>query len=350
MANENPLIGLRSFWRPQRSSLQRAAVEAARPHRPRLLRPRPHRRPAPRPKRLHRPPRAASPSRSTGGTSRPATRASPTSRQHRRRLHGREPERHDQDHRPRERGVQDEAVDDGRRPTIRTSSSRGAAASWPQQADAGLLKDITADIADWKDTINPGAMSIYNYNGKQYGVPVGHGHDRLLVQQGALRAGRHHGAAGDMGRVPRCRREAQGRGHRSARDRRQGQVAVDAPVDLPRAPQWWRRRAVRDDPERQLEHRRLHQGRRGCSGAQRARPLPGGLQVGRLQRRGRVRRQRQGGHGADGPVGAVGRDGPERRQEGARRRPRLVRRSRRSTAGPAQPPTASAAATASPSA
>ncbi len=40
-----------------------------------------------------------------------------------------------------------------------------------QQADAGMLKDITADIASWKDTINPGALSIYAYNGKQYGVP-----------------------------------------------------------------------------------------------------------------------------------------------------------------------------------
>jgi raffinose/stachyose/melibiose transport system substrate-binding protein len=39
------------------------------------------------------------------------------------------------------------------------------------QADAGLLKDITADLASWKDTINPGALSIYSYNGKQYGVP-----------------------------------------------------------------------------------------------------------------------------------------------------------------------------------
>jgi raffinose/stachyose/melibiose transport system substrate-binding protein len=39
------------------------------------------------------------------------------------------------------------------------------------QADAGLLKDITADIASWKDTINPGALSIYQYNGKQYGIP-----------------------------------------------------------------------------------------------------------------------------------------------------------------------------------
>jgi len=39
------------------------------------------------------------------------------------------------------------------------------------QADAGALKDITADIAGWQDTINPGALSIYAYNGVQYGVP-----------------------------------------------------------------------------------------------------------------------------------------------------------------------------------
>jgi raffinose/stachyose/melibiose transport system substrate-binding protein len=39
------------------------------------------------------------------------------------------------------------------------------------QADAGALKDITADIASWKDTINPGALSIYAYKDVQYGVP-----------------------------------------------------------------------------------------------------------------------------------------------------------------------------------
>jgi raffinose/stachyose/melibiose transport system substrate-binding protein len=39
------------------------------------------------------------------------------------------------------------------------------------QADAGALKDITADVASWKDTVNPGALSIYAYKGKQYGIP-----------------------------------------------------------------------------------------------------------------------------------------------------------------------------------
>jgi raffinose/stachyose/melibiose transport system substrate-binding protein len=40
-----------------------------------------------------------------------------------------------------------------------------------QQADAGYLQDITAAVAPWKDTVNAGAMSIYSYKGKQYGVP-----------------------------------------------------------------------------------------------------------------------------------------------------------------------------------
>jgi raffinose/stachyose/melibiose transport system substrate-binding protein len=39
------------------------------------------------------------------------------------------------------------------------------------QVDAGALQDITAAVAPWKDTINPGAMSIYSYKGAQYGIP-----------------------------------------------------------------------------------------------------------------------------------------------------------------------------------
>ena len=39
------------------------------------------------------------------------------------------------------------------------------------QADAGMLKDITADIAPWATTVNKGALGIYAYKGKQYGIP-----------------------------------------------------------------------------------------------------------------------------------------------------------------------------------
>ncbi|HVN53042.1 MAG TPA: extracellular solute-binding protein [Anaerolineaceae bacterium] len=44
-----------------------------------------------------------------------------------------------------------------------------------QYADAGLLKDITADLdADggaWRSTFSPGALGVYSYKGKNYGVP-----------------------------------------------------------------------------------------------------------------------------------------------------------------------------------
>jgi raffinose/stachyose/melibiose transport system substrate-binding protein len=44
-----------------------------------------------------------------------------------------------------------------------------------QQADAGLLKDITADLdADggaWRNSVAPGALAVYSYKGKNYGVP-----------------------------------------------------------------------------------------------------------------------------------------------------------------------------------
>jgi raffinose/stachyose/melibiose transport system substrate-binding protein len=40
-----------------------------------------------------------------------------------------------------------------------------------QQVEAGLVKDISTDIASWKDTINPGALGMYAVDGKNYGVP-----------------------------------------------------------------------------------------------------------------------------------------------------------------------------------
>jgi raffinose/stachyose/melibiose transport system substrate-binding protein len=40
-----------------------------------------------------------------------------------------------------------------------------------EQQQAGLVKDITADVASWKDTINPGALGMYQVDGKQYGIP-----------------------------------------------------------------------------------------------------------------------------------------------------------------------------------
>jgi raffinose/stachyose/melibiose transport system substrate-binding protein len=61
------------------------------------------------------------------------------------------------------------------------------------QADAGMLKDITADVAPWKDTVNAGAMSIYSYNGKQYGVPwdmgmIGFWYNKALFTKAGIAA------------------------------------------------------------------------------------------------------------------------------------------------------------------
>ena len=223
-------------------------------------------------------------------------------------------------------------------------------ATMAQQADAGLLKDITADVSSWASTVNPGAMSIYQYNGKQYGIPwdmgmIGFWYNKKLFEQAGITA-----PPATWDELPRRGRQAQGRGHHPAGDRGQGRVAVDAPVDVPRPPQRRRRRPRPDGADRRLEHRRLRQGRPGRRRAERAQSLPGRLQGRDLQQRGGRGRQRQGGHGADGPVGAVGPEGPERRQEGPRRRPRLVRLPGRSPAARARPPTASAAATASRSA
>jgi raffinose/stachyose/melibiose transport system substrate-binding protein len=60
------------------------------------------------------------------------------------------------------------AMQSGTPPDLFQSWGGGTMAA---QVDAGMLKDITADVAPWKDTVNAGAMSIYSYKGKQYGIP-----------------------------------------------------------------------------------------------------------------------------------------------------------------------------------
>jgi raffinose/stachyose/melibiose transport system substrate-binding protein len=65
-----------------------------------------------------------------------------------------------------------------------------------EQVDAGLLKDITADLdADsaWKDSFAPGALGVYSYQGKNYGVPwdmgiVGFWYNKDLFQQAGIDA------------------------------------------------------------------------------------------------------------------------------------------------------------------
>jgi raffinose/stachyose/melibiose transport system substrate-binding protein len=66
-------------------------------------------------------------------------------------------------------------------------------ATMAQQADAGALKDITADVSSWASTVNPGAMSIYQYNGVQYGIPwdmgmIGFWYNKKLFEQAGITA------------------------------------------------------------------------------------------------------------------------------------------------------------------
>lgn len=62
-----------------------------------------------------------------------------------------------------------------------------------EYATAGLLKDITADLEKdgWKDTFSPGALGVYSFEGKYYGVPrdmgaVGFWYNKELFAQAGI--------------------------------------------------------------------------------------------------------------------------------------------------------------------
>lgn len=62
-----------------------------------------------------------------------------------------------------------------------------------QQIEAGLVKDITADIQTWRDTIVPTAFEAYEFDGKTYAVPydvgmVGFWYNRTLFSKASITA------------------------------------------------------------------------------------------------------------------------------------------------------------------
>jgi raffinose/stachyose/melibiose transport system substrate-binding protein len=65
-----------------------------------------------------------------------------------------------------------------------------------EYAEAGLLKDITADLdADggaWRSTFAPGALGVYSYKDKNYGVPwdmgmIGFWYNKALFEQAGIK-------------------------------------------------------------------------------------------------------------------------------------------------------------------
>ena len=271
---------------------------------------------------------------------------------HRRRLHGGAPEREDQHHGPwrtrRSRPSSPPTMQAGDVPDLFQSWGGGR---WPQQADAGLLKDITADVASWTGHDQPGRHEHLPVQRQAVRHPVGHGHGRLLVQQGrssSRPASRPRPTTWDeyLAAVEKLK------------------DAGITPLAIAGKDKWpsmhlWTYLVLRIGGGDALAQM-VQSGDWNTDACIKAgedvvalnalNPYQDGFQGATYNRRGGRGRQRQGGHGADGPVGARGPEGQQRRQEGPRRRPRLVRLPDRRRRRRRTPPTASAAATASRSA
>src|SRR5690606_7981571 len=59
------------------------------------------------------------------------------------------------------------------------------------QVEAGLVKDITADVESWTDTLLPQALKPYQADGKTYGIPfdmgmVGFWYNKELFQKAGI--------------------------------------------------------------------------------------------------------------------------------------------------------------------
>ncbi|MFJ2033331.1 extracellular solute-binding protein [Streptosporangium sp. NPDC087985] len=78
----------------------------------------------------------------------------------------------------------------GKTPDIYTTWGGGVL---KQQIDAGLAKDISADIAPWIDTMAPASLQAYQFDGKTYAVPydigmVGFWYNKALFAKAGITA------------------------------------------------------------------------------------------------------------------------------------------------------------------
>ena len=76
--------------------------------------------------------------------------------------------------------LENEAFKSALRTNLQAGNAPDIFQSWgggvlAEQTAGGLVKDITADVASWANTMNPAAMDIYKVDGKQYGIPYNFG-------------------------------------------------------------------------------------------------------------------------------------------------------------------------------
>ena len=173
-----------------------AATDAAASHRQRLRRP--------RPRATHR--RPAKPSRSTGGTSRTTIPARPTGK------------RWPTPTRPSIPNVkinitvmENEAFKAAIQTNIQSGDVPDLFQSWGggglrDQVAAGVVRDITAEATPFVGDLGEGAVKLYQVDGVQYGIPYNAGMVGFWYNKDLFTRGRHHGAAGDVGRAARRRR------------------------------------------------------------------------------------------------------------------------------------------------
>ena len=115
-----------------------------------------------------------------------------------------------------------------------------------QQVEAGLVKDISADIASWKAEINAGALSMYEVDGKNYGIPfdlglVGFWYNTKSFQEAGITA-----PPATWEEFLDDRPDPEGQGHHPDRPGRQGHLDRRLLLGLSRRPQLparpaWRR-------------------------------------------------------------------------------------------------------------
>lgn len=94
--------------------------------------------------------------------------------------------------------LENEAFKDALAPRLQAGDVPDLFQSWGgggliEQVEAGLVKDITADVAPWIGDLNAGAVSMYQVDGKQYGIPfdlgmVGFWYNKDLFEQAGITA------------------------------------------------------------------------------------------------------------------------------------------------------------------